>query len=530
MKIVKLTLLSSVLSLNLAATDLATYMSGVASTNPNILQKKKEFKTFYETLKISEGDWFLPSIDFNAGIDKVKTTYKEPTSSTSKYTNRYFGLTLTENLFNGYGTVNDIDAKKASLASEAYAYVQTVNEQLLNSAMAYINLARNSELLKVELDNYEKHKKILSAISARNSSGVGVIGDLQEITAKTNLAYSNYITQMTNLKSSQLAVKKFLGTPINLNTISTPSVGYELNYTAGQAIKFAFSHNPSLFVQKYNVIVARYDQKRDAKEFLPKVDLTISHSYHDGRDDETDSESKYTQLKGGLSLQWNLFRGFKDTHTKQRDISKIHQEYQKYEGIKRELAQEIELALAVYKSKQEEYIYLEKYVQNSSAKLNSITILFQNGRKSLFEFLASQTDYNSAKEKLINTKYDLIVAKLKVLKALGILPDLVNPAIKREVGIASDGLYDYKQLNYQADSLPLKEDESVPAPVLATTVSDNSMQNYTIVGATSSSNYVVQTVPRPAVQSTVTQTQTYYENDEKYQKVYDEEFVAPSKK
>ncbi len=529
MKIVKVTLISGIVALNLAAMDLGSYMSRIANSDPNIIQKKKEFNSVYETLKISEGDW-LPSVDLSAGIDKVKTTYTKPSDTTSKYTNKYLTLSATENLFNGFGTVNDIEAKKAALASMAYSYVQTLNEELLKASKAYIDLARNKELLAVEIDNYKKHKKIMDAISARIRSGVGIVGDLQEITAKTNLAYANYLTQLNNLKASQIAVRKFYGVPIDINYVQTPSIGYELNYTSRDAIAFAFSHNPSLFVQKYNVIAARYNYKRDKKEFLPIIDFVLAHSQVDGKDDDTDIESKYKQLKGGISLRWNLFRGFKDVHQKQKNISLIHKEYQKYEAIKRDLANEIELALTTYNMQQKEYKYLTKYVQNASAKLNTITTLFRNGRKSLFEFLASQTDYNSAKEKLINTKYDLIFTKLKVLKALGVLSDLVNPALKAEVGIGGNGLYDYKMLNYKADRLPLVEDDTTPPPVLNTSVVSNNintlnnLNSYEIVGSSTQSTF--QPVEYKQIKPVILQ-EARFENDEKYKSVYDEEFVAP---
>jgi len=457
-KIVKLTLISSIVSLNLAAVDLASVMSSVAQTNPKIIQKKKEYNSVYETLKISEGDLFLPSIDLSAGIGRVKTSYDEPISGDSEYTTKSLTLSATENLFNGFGTVNDVDAKEAALASSAFSYLQTVNEELLKVSKVYLDLIRNKELQNVEIDNYNKHRKILAAVQARSRAGVGVVGDLQEITAKTNLAYSNYIAQSKNLKASQIAMNKILGTTIDINSLSVPQVGDSLNYTLSQAIDFALTHNPTIFVQKYNVIQARYNQKRDEKEFLPKVDLTVAAKHVDGRDETLNTDSKYDQVSGGINLSWNLFRGFKDTHQKRKNISLIHVEQEKYNTIKRDLVEEIELAWTTYKMQEKEYFYLKNYVVNAKAKLDTNTKLFRIGKKSLFEFLSSQTDYNSAKEKLINTKYDLIFAKLRVLKALGILSDMANPNIKKEIGIVGDGLHDYQAMNYKEDTLPVRED------------------------------------------------------------------------
>ena len=511
MKIVKLTLISSIVSLNLMAVDLATVMSEVAKTNPKVIQKKKEYNSVYETLKISQGDLFLPSIDLSAGIGKVKTTYDKPNSSDAEYTNKSITLSATENLFNGFGTVNDVDAKKAALASSAFSYLQVVNEESLKVSKVYLDLIRHKELLAVELDNYKKHRKILAAVQARSRAGVGVVGDLQEISAKTNLAYANYIAESKNLKASQISMNKVLGKPLDINSLAIPQVGDNLNYTYSQAIRFALTHNPSIFVQKYNVIQARYNQQRDAKEFLPKIDLTIAGKHVDGRDDSLDVDTKYDQVSGGINLNWNLFRGFKDTHQKKKNISLIQVEQEKYNSVKRDLIEETELAWTTYKMQDREYKYLKNYVKNAKAKLITNTKLFQIGKKSLFEFLSSQTDYNSAKEKLINTKYDLIFAKLRVLKALGILSDMANPNIKKEIGVVSDGIHDYQAMNYVADTLPVREDHIVETGSVS--LNDPvSFDSYKVVDTTKNCD--------------IQQPSSVKVGDSEY---FDEEYVAPRK-
>jgi len=464
-KIVKLTLLSTVVALNLMAIDMASIMSEVSQNNPKVIQKKKEYNSIYETLNISKGDFFLPSIDLSGGINKVKTKYTKPSGlADSEGTNKNITLSATENLFNGFGTVHDIDAKKAALASAAYSYVQTVNEQSLEAAKAYIDVVRNRDLLSIEVDNYNKHQTIMSAMSARQKSGVGVIGDIQEITAKTNLAYANYLAQSKNFKSSQIVLHKYLGRYDDANSFTAPGVGENLNYTLPQAIEFALANNPTIHVQRYNVIQARYNQKRDLNGFYPIVDLSLSKSYNDNEVDERRGDDReYTELKGGVNFKWNLFKGFKDVSLSNKNKSLIHVENEKFYSIKREVTQEIESAWMSYKMIEKEYTYLDTYVINSNAKLETITQRFKIGQKSLFEFLAAQTDYNSAQQKLINTKYDLVYAKLKVLKALGILVDMVNGNVKSEIGIQESMLHNYTQMNYVEDVLPVDENREPTA-------------------------------------------------------------------
>lgn len=510
MKIIKLTLLSTVVSLNLMAVDMGTVMSEVAQTNPKVIQKMKEYNSVYETLNISKGDFFLPSIDLSGGISRFKTKYTKPSEYDSEGTNRNLTLSLTENLFNGFATVNDIDAKKAALASSAYSYVQSVNEQSLEVAKSYIDVVRNRDLLNIEVDNYNKHQNIFNAMSTRQKSGVGVIGDFQEITAKTNLAYANYITQSKNLKASTIILHKYTGRYDDVNSYAAPSTGENLNYTLPEAVDFALSTNPTVHVQRYNVIQARYNQKRDLNGFYPKVDLSVAQSLNDGTDHETDVESKYTQLSGGVNFNWNLFKGFKDVALSNKNKSLVHVENEKYNTIKREVVAEVELAWVSYKMLESEHTYLTTYLTSSEAKLGTISQRFKIGQKSLFEFLAAQTDYNSAQQKLINTKYDLVYTKLKVLKALGILVDMVNTNIKSGIGIQASKLHDYSSMNYVEDTLPVDENRDIAAHSSAVVVDDlMAFQSYQVVSTAT---------PAVAVQQ-----------DEVYQDVYQEEYTRAPK-
>ena len=535
MRRVNVIIISSLIASNMIALDLNSAIRRVITTNPKIIQKKKEFNSIYETLKVAQGDFFLPSIDLSGGRSKVKTNYKT-TDTTSKYTNKFFTISATENLFNGFGTVKDIDAKKSMLASSAYSYIQTVNELGLQAAKAYLDVMRNRELLVVEEDNYRKHRKIFRAIQARSRAGVGIIGDFQEIKAKTSLAYANYLAQRKNLMSSEINLKKLIGYDVDINSLVSPTVGESLVYTLPQAKEFAFTHNPSLFVQKYNVITARYNMQRDRKEFLPKVDLVVSKSYVKGRNDDTQIDTDYNTYSAGINFNWNIFRGFKDVHTRNKNISLIHSEHQKYNAIKRDLSEEIELAWMSYNMQQREYQYLQNYLKNAREKMQTLTKLFRVGKKSLFEFLAAQTDYNNAKEKLINTKYDLIFTKFRVFKAMGILPDMIDPNIKAEVGITNNGLYDYRNLIYAADKLPVPKETIQPEVSQGLSydidsIGVNTQNQYAIVSPTygyESNKYSYKSRKKIVRKNSVVMDDMDDLNDEKEQEVYDEEYIAPN--
>ncbi len=445
MKSIKISFLfTSLVALNLHAISLNEVMLDTISTNPNVLAKQKEYKSAYGNLKIAKGDKFLPSIDLRGDIGKTSTEYDSPQSMNRSSTNKNLSITATENLFDGFGTVYNIKEKEYALAATAYNYIEVADVQALESARAYIDVIRNKELMEIEQDSLAQHKLIQKNIRVRSKSGMGVISDLQEIESKVNLAYSNYLAQKKNYKSSQIVLHKAVGRYLDPDSLKTPVIDVNIPKTLQEATTFALKHHPALKVQSYNVDKVKATYKRDQKDlYYPSVDLVVGQSMRDSINDSTITQSKYNQTSGQIQFKWNLFRGFKDQATKQKNISLLQSEYQKRNATKRDVIEEISLAFTAKEIMEKEYGYLQKFQFMSEKKLETSHKEFKVGKKSLLELLAAQGDFNLAKQKLINTKLDLIVARLTLLKALGILSDSIAPDLKKSVGIKESGDFDY---------------------------------------------------------------------------------------
>jgi adhesin transport system outer membrane protein len=446
--------LMSLTALNLYAIDLSTSMAEVLKTNPDVIEQKKNYNAAYEDVNIAKGDWFLPSVDLSANIGKSISRNHE-TDSTTRGTNAGIGITATENLFDGFGTTNNIKVKEAALAAAAYGYLQAANESALSTAQAYIEVVRARDILGVEQDSVMQHEKIQTDIRKRSAGGVGVISDLQEIEAKTNLAYSNHLTQNENLKSTQINFHRQLGRYVAPQNLADPSIRVSLPATIEEATEFAMKNNPAILVQKFNLDQARYTYERDKKEYYPTVDFVLGHSYRDNENDNTGTRAHSSTTSGEIQLNWNLFRGFKDDHTAQRNISLVHSAHERRNVVIRDIIQELQLAWTANRMLEKEFIYLSKFENQSSMKLETYKKEFWVGKKSLLDLLSAESDYNGAKQRIINTKLDMILAKFRILKAMGILADSVGAGIKEDVGIIGLVKVDYGFRINEVDRLPL---------------------------------------------------------------------------
>ncbi len=465
MKYIKIFLLfNSMMALHLDAIELNEVMLDTIKTNPNILSKQSEYRSTYESLNIAKGDRFLPSIDLRGDIGESTTNYDKPNSDKKSNTNTNLSLTATENLFDGFGTKYNIQEKEYALAISAYTYIEVANEQALQSARTYIDVIRNRELMVIEQDSLTQHKEIQKNIRIRNKSGVGVISDLHEIESKVNLAHSNHLGQKKNYKSSQIVLNKVLGRYLDPQTLVTPTIDSKTPMTLDEATKFALKNHPGLILQNYNVHKVRSIYKRDQKNlYYPSIDLVVSTSLHDGLDNDSGYESEYNQASGQVQFNWNLFRGFKDQATKQKNISLLQSENEKRNSIKRDVIEEVQLAFTAKDILEKEYSYLLKFESESEKKLDTFHKEFKLGKRSLLELLSAQDDFNNAKQKLVNTKLDLLVSKLTLLKSLGILSDSVDPELKQSVGIRENGEFDYG-VKVQKDSIAIVHDSDVVVP------------------------------------------------------------------
>lgn len=465
MKYIKIfLLLNSVMVLHLHAIELNEVMLDTIKTNPNILSKQSEYRSTYESLNIAKGDRFLPSIDLKGDIGESTTNYDKPNNEEKSNTNTNLSLTATENLFDGFGTKYNIQEKEYALAAAAYAYIATANEQALQSAHTYIDVIRNRELMLIEQDSLTQHQEIQKNIRIRNNSGVGVISDFHEIESKVNLAHANHLTQKKNYKNSQIILHKVLGRYLDSKTLVTPTINSKMPTTLDKATKFALKNHPALILQNYNVHKVRSIYKRDQKNlYYPSIDLVVSTNLHDGLDNDSGYESEYNQASGQVQFNWNLFRGFKDKATKQKNISLLQAENEKRNAVKRDIIQEVQLAFTTKDILEREYGYLLKFESESEKKLDTFHKEFKLGKRSLLELLSAQDDFNFAKQKLVNSRLDLLVAKLTVLKSLGILSDSVAPELKQSVGIRENGEFDYG-FKVQKDSIATLQEDAVVIP------------------------------------------------------------------
>jgi adhesin transport system outer membrane protein len=124
----------------------------VLSTHPVVLERLHNYRATLEDLRITEAQ-YLPTLDYSASVAREKT--KSPTTqNVSRSLSSYeHSLELTQNLFNGFGTVYEADYQKARILAASNHYIENANDIAYSFVNIYINALKNRDLLCIAKAN-----------------------------------------------------------------------------------------------------------------------------------------------------------------------------------------------------------------------------------------------------------------------------------------------------------------------------------------------------------------------------------------
>ena len=416
-KIIRISIGFCVVVLQLNALTLKESIVKTINNNPFIKERIKNYKATLEDVKIAKAGW-LPKLDYLGGVgyEKIRnnsTAYSYKGSHIYENT-----LSLIENIFNGWSTTHTVKIHEARVAAAAYNYIEKANDTAFNLVNYYIRVVKNRELLQIAKENIQINQSIANKVKKLYDSGLSAKTEVEKINASLSLARANYIVQRNNLRDSIYQFKYYYGTKIDPNSLIPPIFDYKLPATYKEGLDFALKHNPSLLVQKYNIVVAKEDYKEKKSKFYPKFNIEARRSwnYNSGGVDGIDHRYRVV-----FTVNYNLFNGFADKATIQKGISKINQEIQIKNDLIRQTSESYDLSWNSYKETKEQLKFLKNYKKFSVSTLRLYSKEFDMGKRSLLDLLSAQNDLINAKSQIVNAKYNYLFAKYRILDAMGIM-------------------------------------------------------------------------------------------------------------
>lgn len=463
-------ILSLLLTTSLSAQSLKVTINELLSSNPIILERLKNYNATKEEIGVAEAGYY-PSIDlsFGAGIEETKLPTSE--QNFNVYQN---SLKYTHNIFNGFSTLYKVQEQEYRTLSAAYSYIEKVNNTAFEMANAYLQVMKNQELLLTAEENVAIDEEILSRVNKLYESGLTTLSEVNKIESSLALAKSNLVVQENINLDVSYNLQRILGRALNPSEMIRPSVDETLlPQTMQKTILYSMQNNPSLLVSDFNIKLAQATHKENYSGYYPSIDIEISKTM---TNNISGVAGENERTRAMAYLNFNIFRGFEDSRSIQKSVSKIHQEVEIKNTLKRRVIEGLSLSWSANTKLKEQLEHLNTYKKFSKQTLDLYSQEYDLGRRSLLDLLSAQNDFIKSKAQIINTEYSLLYSKYRILDSMGILvPSIMNEGKVSNKSIIYDNVGLTGQTPSNEDSLPILYDRDRDLIVDSMDICDNSL-------------------------------------------------------
>ena len=376
---------------------------------------------------------YRPRVNITAsgGEQSLSTTTKSPTvnggavySTSSGYNSPFsVGLTMTQNLFNGFQTANRTRQAEAQVLASRATLANSVQTVLLNAATAYMNLLRDAAILDLQRRNVEVLQEQLRQTRDRFNVGEVTRTDVAQSESSLAAGRSQVLTAQANFASSQATYRQVIGVNPGKLAAGTPVDRFSPKTLPG-AVATGIGTNPSVAAAQFNVDVAMRQVKVAEGALLPNLSVqgSVQKSYLAPGTLVT-MESYNASLLGTLTVpvyqggsEYSLIRQAKETLGQTRlnlDVTR--------DQVRQSVVQawgQLEAAKANIEATQAQ-------VQAAEIALNGVREEARVGQRTTFDVLTAQQTLVNARVAVVTAQHDRVVASYSLLAAVGRL----NPEV-----------------------------------------------------------------------------------------------------
>ncbi len=308
MKWIKLATCSSllVLSVSSQAQTLEQAISQTLTTNPEVKKAYNSYMSFVEDSNSVDGN-YLPSIDLDAGIgyEQINPASGNDTSLTRKDAT----LSLTQLIWDGSNTINDMDRTEAEAESARLQLLSLAENKALDVSQVYLDAVKATEILALSESNLAIHKKIYKDIKKRAASGIGSTADVSQVEARIARAHGNLLAAQNNLFDTHTVFTQIVGSPPQA-LIYPRADANTLPLSLQEGIDRAFKHHPVILTAQSDIQAAKFQYAQSKSNNYPTFSLEAAQTW---RDDAGGIEGNSDEFSAMVRMRYNLYNGGTDS-------------------------------------------------------------------------------------------------------------------------------------------------------------------------------------------------------------------------
>jgi outer membrane protein TolC len=398
---------------------------GIDGAIRTAVEKNPEILAAIQQIRLTRGQMvqvraaLLPTLQAQSGYGVESDTLANPGGEfgpTADNQSWNVAIQINQSLWSGWKNQADFSAARLANDSAFYSLRQTIDKVVADTKILFYDVIFNRALIRVREESVAVLQSQLQDQQSRFEAGtVPRFNVLQAEVALAN-AIPPVIQARNALRISQFALVKQLG----LNYPSDPSlvpidVVGQLDYNPikldlGNSVFTALARNPSLKVQRQNILIGKEQLKAALSGFQPTLNASAGYQAFN-----VPTSSSLDQAVNGLFLgvtgSWNIFDGMATIGATQAARASLQQSMINYDNGARGVELEVQRAVS-------NLIEAQEVIDSQRANVVQATEALRLSRERLDAGAGTQLDVLNAQVSLLETQTTELEGRYRYITAL----------------------------------------------------------------------------------------------------------------
>lgn len=328
---------------------------------------------------------------------------------------RQAALQVTQNLFNGFRTVNSVREAESGVLGARETLRQTEQETLFSAARSYMDVLRDTATLDLQRNNVEVLEEQLRQTRERLVAGQITRTDLAQAEARLEGARSQVSVAQANLQSSIATFRRIVGVePRQLAPGKPPD--RLVPASLAQAVRIALAEHPAVLSALHAVDAAELQVKVVEGELAPSLNLV--GSFGGGYDTSSPGDRTLsTSLVAQLSVP--IYEGG-ETYARVRQAKEVAgQRRIEAEATRDAVRSAVFSAWGALEAAKATVISAQAQVAANEVALTGVREEARAGQRTTLDVLNQQQELLIARVNLIVAQRDRVVGAFSVAQSVG---------------------------------------------------------------------------------------------------------------
>lgn len=411
---IALTAMSMTMGQSATAMSMNDALEATYENNPRLAAERERVKATNELAPQAFSGW-LPTV--TANFSSAKEKRQVGSSAEVDDTSRRRTLTLSQPVYTGGATMATMTQAEKQVYSASAALQRVEQDVLFSTIVAYMNVVREREELKLNSNNRAVLKKHLRVTKERFNLGEVTRTDVAQAEARLSLSISEEARAEGRLEISRAEFERLTGIIENGAHITKMPQG--LPASESEVREVAIQSNPSIIEAIFNEEAAQAAIKINRASILPSVSLTGNIRRESGTSFAGSSDFEEENL--GLNVSIPLYQsGAEYSRVRQSKHNAL-----RLASDRREVENSVtEFATRVW----QEYQVSRTTIRSTSDAVKAAQIALEGviheaqvGSRTTLDVLDAEQELFKAKVDMVRAQRNEIVAAYNIKAAIGAL-------------------------------------------------------------------------------------------------------------